>query len=141
MKTLYGLREPSFKNMMDPSWLPSAIMQTSAALIGICVVVYVFVVQALIGRGGTTHLIYKKEGLKIELTPVLNGFLIILVLAGILTILFNVLWLDYLTVGAYCAYSDSMGKLLQWLSTRFFLISLLLIFIYSCLLIYTAKGI
>jgi len=141
MKTLYGLREPSFKNMTDPSWLPSAIMQTSAALIGICVVVYVFVVQALIGRDGTTHLIYKKEGLKIELIPVLNGFLIILVLAGILTILFNALWLDYLTVGAYFAYSDSIGKLLQWLSTRFFLISLLLIFIYSCLLIYTAKGI
>ena len=126
--------------MTDPSWLPSAIMQTSGALIGIYVVIYVFVAGVLRDRGGTTYLIYKKNGLKIKLIPVLNGFLIILVLAGILTILFNVLWLDYLTVGSYFAYSDSIGKLLQWLSTRFFLISLLLISIFSCLLIFTAKG-
>jgi len=125
--------------MADPSWLPSAMMQTSGALIGIYVVIYVFVAQALIGRAGTIYLIYKEDGLKIKLIPVLNVFLIILILSGILTILFNVLWLDYQTVGAYFAYSDSVGKLLQWLSTRLFLITLLLIFIYSCLLIYTAK--
>lgn len=47
--------------MTDPYWLPSAIMQTMGAIIGIYVVIYVFVIQLLIGRHGTTYLIYKKK--------------------------------------------------------------------------------
>ena len=128
--------------MTDPSWLPSATMQTMGAIIGIYVVIYVFVVQALIRKGGTTYLRYNKEKKSgIELIPVLNAFFIILLFMGILTIVFNVLWLDYLTVGTYFVYSDCQANHLPFLSTSFFLISLLFVFIYSCLLIYTAKGI
>lgn len=127
--------------MTDPYWLPSAIMQTMGAIIGIYVVIYVFVIQLLRERHGTTYLIYN-EKLKIKLMPVLHGALIILLSSCLLTIVFNFLWLDYLTVGAYGAYyTNCTGQLLQWLSTHLFLISIFLIFIFSCLLIDTAKGI
>jgi len=36
--------------MTDPYWLPSAIMQTMGAIIGIYVVIYVFVMPPLIKR-------------------------------------------------------------------------------------------
>ena len=126
--------------MTDPYWLPSAIMQTMGAIIGIYVVIYVFVIQLLRERLGTTYLIYNKK-LKIELMPVLHCALIILLFSCLLTIAFSFLWLDYLTVGAYGAYyTNCTGQQLQWLSTHLFLISLFLIFIFSCLLIDTAKG-
>ena len=74
--------------MIEP-YLPSAIMQTTGALLGIYAVVYVLTVQTKIKKG---------SDLKYSLTGMHVTFMIVTVFA-LITIFLNFLWLHHLILG------------------------------------------
>lgn len=100
----------------DPCWLPSAIMQTTAALIGIFAVVYVLCVQGL-ARDASRYP-HSKHYRRID------GLFLLLLSLGLLTIYSNYIWLRHLTDGVATA-SDERG------ATFMFLFVLLLIGLYT----------
>lgn len=80
--------------MNDPCWMPSAIMQTMGALIGIYAVVYVLVAERL---GSAASPPFRSKHLShIRLKSIDVLFLIPFSL-GIATIITNLLWLDSLS--------------------------------------------
>lgn len=120
MKTLYGLREPSFKNMTDPSWLPSAIMQTTGAILGIYIGVYILVIQRYLEaleklHEASTMPEVMEEGKKAMKSAgaagaAVGAFYVLIFVCGF-TIIANVLWLDALTntmfiQGGYVIYKN-----------------------------------
>ena len=75
--------------MTDPSWLPSAIMQTMTAILGFYAVVYALVIEKVI------TLEFKR--LKPQLFFGFNLFFIVFLGCCIYTICLNVFWLDSLS--------------------------------------------
>ena len=89
--------------MTDPCWLPSAIMQTTAALLGFFAVVYILTIEKI---GGMKNKEERVAGLKTE--PVifivsewgfkfLDKLFIAFLGSSIFTIILNTLWLDSLS--------------------------------------------
>jgi hypothetical protein len=83
--------------MSDACWLPSAIMQTTGAIIGIYMIVYVYAVtkmDRLEERFEGTDTILRKISLSRRSLWLIQ---ILLINIGIITIALNALWLDSLT--------------------------------------------
>ena len=83
--------------MNDPCWMPSAIMQTTGALLGIYAVVYVLVAQGL-GKAALTFppLFSSKHLSHIHLKKI-DVLFFAIVSVGIATIITNLFWLDSLS--------------------------------------------
>lgn len=114
----------------DPCWLPSAIMQTTAALVGIYAVVYVLTAQSS-GSTAPTFIKFKKSF-------VINVAFLTIVIFGILTVYLNSLWLDSLST--HIVYQSTP----EWLNNyawSFFKITLFLITIYTIqMILFYRKG-
>ena len=75
--------------MNDPCWLPSAIMQTMGALLGIYAVVYVLIAERL---GEAALPLFMSKHLKL-----IDAMFFLIFSLGIATIFTNLLWLDSLS--------------------------------------------
>ena len=87
--------------MNDACWLPSAIMQTTGALLGIYAVIYALGTQFLAKE---TEFRIQGRSINTPIAPLIaiilyNFVFYVVVLVGLLTIYFNYLWLDGLIVG------------------------------------------
>ncbi|MCK4734634.1 MAG: hypothetical protein KAT65_19420 [Methanophagales archaeon] len=83
--------------MNDPWWLPSAIMQTMGALIGIYAVVYVLVAERL-GKAALPFQLFSRPKYLLHIHLKAIDVLFFLVFSmGIATIITNSLWLDSLS--------------------------------------------
>lgn len=106
--------------MTDPSWLPSAIMQTTGAILGIYVAVYILAIQRYWKslenlRGSESMPQVMEEGGRAmnsaKARRSAEGAFFVLIFAFGFTIVFNALWLDALTnnifiPGEYVVYDD-----------------------------------
>jgi hypothetical protein len=107
--------------MNDAAWLPSAIMQTTAALIGIFAVVYVLCVQGLAEKASKFCHIFRHY-------RYIDVFFFILLFLGILTIYSNYLWLSHLVVGIERA-SDELVAIIPFHFVLIFIVLYSLIMI------------
>ena len=96
--------------MMDLSWLPSAIMQTTGALLGLHVVIYIFLNTTIEGRliqlltlapHSTTEKVHERLRAQlraqVEQAERMKKPVNITIFLGCLTILANAVWLDSFT--------------------------------------------
>lgn len=86
----------------DPAWLPSAIMQTTGALLGIYAVIYALGTQFLAKEKEIQipHIVTIKTSIAPLLAIISYDFVFyVVILIGLLTIYFNYLWLANLTAG------------------------------------------
>lgn len=90
---------------MDPCWLPSAIMQTTGAMLGIYIGIYVLAIQRYLKsleklRGSTSMTKVLKAGREGHDTAKVGGFAVgsfyLLIFACGFTIIANAFWLDSL---------------------------------------------
>jgi hypothetical protein len=91
------------QRMTDVCWLPSAIMQTTGALLGIYAVIYVLGAQFL-AKEKEFYMPFSKGPIKEPVTPLrtiilFDSVFYVVVVISLLTIYFNYLWLADLTVG------------------------------------------
>lgn len=135
---------------MDPCWLPSAIMQTTGAILGIFVAIYVLALPRLLeltkalepnelinklgDKEGKEHIDRSFDALKG--LKIFNMIFILLIIFCCLTIIFSTLWLDSLTTNVLITNSIFLGLTLGFLATCLFLFSVILICVYSILIIY-----
>lgn len=134
---------------MDPCWLPSAIMQTTGAILGIFVAIYVLALPRLLeltkalepnelinklgDKEGKEHIHRGFDALKG--LKIFNVCFILLIIFCCLTIIFSTLWLDSLTTNVLITNSIFLGPLGS-LATCLFLFSVIFICVYSILIIY-----
>ena len=135
---------------MDPCWLPSAIMQTTGAILGIFVAIYVLALPRLLeltkalepnelinklgDKEGKEHIDRGFDALKG--LKIFNVCFILLIIFCCLTIIFSTLWLDSLTTNVLITNSIFLGLTLGFLATCLFLFSVIFICVYSILIIY-----
>jgi len=111
--------------MADYCWLPSAIMQTTAALIGIFAVIYVLSVERL-GDAGRYWTILKIRIRIIDLSfLVLFGF-------GIFSIYLNYMWLEEII--------SSNSQILDSAAALSFKVTLSVLVLYTLVLIWEFRG-
>jgi hypothetical protein len=113
--------------MNDAAWLPSAIMQTTGAIIGIYMILYVYAVSKIEEKEGTDKIA------RFLIERARKGLLVIhciLISLGVITIAINAWWLNSLTANVF---KDSHLGLGFW-SLMFFLITLLWVCLFSLFL-------
>jgi len=105
--------------MTDPCWLPSAIMQTTAALLGLYVVVYVLTIERFLQPINKDDSLYHVTILGLNFIGILA--------MSISTIILNTLWLD--SISTKISYFDFSG-IGTW-AISFFFTTILFIFGYT----------
>jgi hypothetical protein len=125
-KPFYFLKD-IFLSIMpsDPCWLPSAIMQTTAALVGFYAVVYVFMSQFVHKLKENRDI--PDNGLYSAMRLLDRTFVAVTIL-GILTIFLNYLWLDSLSTQIFFV---EASRLLKASAASFFIGMLFTIGLYS----------
>ena len=127
--------------MTDPYWLPSAIMQTMGAMLGIYVGIYVLAVQRHINRTGERHIEIehatkdKSSTFDSNLESVFDASLVriqkhfeVLVILCSTTIIANSLWLDSLSTQLLMPHYCSV---LGYIAFILFLMAVIYICMYS----------
>ena len=120
--------------MTDPCWLPSAIMQTTGALLGIYAVIYVFVMQRYWDRSGARRI--AKTHIR-ELSYLFYAFIFF----GSATIILNTCWLDYITRAEPIGLTNILFKVswMQDVAIALFISTVILICAYSITMIASLK--
>ncbi len=126
---------------LNPCWLPSAILQTMGAMLGIYVVIYILALPMLLDKREKLTLPRLIEGETEDVTEsfkaiqalwLANIAFLILIITSSLTIILGVLWLDSLS--AKLIITGPMPYL-GYATLYLFLISVTCICIYSILII------
>ena len=135
---------------MDPCWLPSAIMQTMGAMLGIYVGIYVLAVQRLFNRKAEIQTEQQADEQSGEVEYFMNmaeeivnpkiglvnkSFLILVILCGS-TIIANSLWLDCLSTQLLITHSIPW---LGYMAFSLFVCSVILICVNSLWIIVWLK--
>lgn len=81
--------------MMDPCWLPASLIQVSSTLLGIYVVIYVLVVQYLLGA--------ELRGKKI-----LDTMLVVITFFSLITLFSSGIWLDIVSAKVFVCYFEGI---------------------------------
>ena len=117
---------------MDPCWLPSAIMQTLGAMLGIFIGIYVLAVQNFLNEltFGVEQAKQKSEKYKAHLGIANKAFFIIIFLCTT-TIILNALWLDSLSTNLLVMRSI---PLLGYIAFYLFCVSVSAICLYSIMM-------
>jgi len=110
----------------DPCWLPSAIMQTTGALLGLYLIVHVYASQRI--KDAVAQ--QESESLSRNVRTMLSHIIYILVPVGMITVIVNTLWLDRLIKN-----SNMIFPKLNYFSIFLFFLTISCILVYSLVLV------